>query len=108
MDILLIPYQAYAAAYLDDVVIHSEQWEDHLDHLRKVLSELRQAGLTANPKKYHLGLSGGTVPELSDWMLSDPAPGTKGEGHSLIRPAHNQVPGMCLPGFGRLLPMFHP
>lgn len=40
MDILLIPYQAYAAAYLDDVVIHSEPWEDHLEHLRKVLSEL--------------------------------------------------------------------
>ncbi|KAI2645167.1 Retrovirus-related Pol polyprotein from transposon 17.6 [Labeo rohita] len=31
MDILLRPHQSYAAAYLDDVVIHSEPWKDHLD-----------------------------------------------------------------------------
>ncbi|XP_067303559.1 uncharacterized protein [Pseudorasbora parva] len=57
MDILLRPHQAYAAAYLDDVVVHSETWEDHLDRLRKVLSGLRRAGLTANPRKCHLGLA---------------------------------------------------
>ncbi|KAL1248850.1 hypothetical protein QQF64_022168 [Cirrhinus molitorella] len=48
---------AYAAAYLDDVVVHSERWEDHLDRLRRVLMELRRAGLTANPRKCHLALS---------------------------------------------------
>ncbi len=57
MDILLRPHQSYAAAYLDDVVIHSERWEDHLDRLRRVLMELRRAGLSANPRKCHLGLS---------------------------------------------------
>ncbi|KAL1269301.1 hypothetical protein QQF64_031590 [Cirrhinus molitorella] len=57
MDVLLRPHQAYAAAYLDDVVVHSEPWEDHLDRLRRVLLELRRAGLTANPKKCHLALS---------------------------------------------------
>ncbi len=46
MDILLRPY---AAAYLDDVVIHSEHWEDHLDRLQRVLVELRRAGLTPTP-----------------------------------------------------------
>ncbi len=51
MDILLRPHQQYAAAYLDDVVIHSERWEDHLGRLRRVLMELRRAGLTANPRK---------------------------------------------------------
>ncbi len=56
MDILLRPHQQYAAAYLDDVVIHSERWEDHLDRLRRVLMELRRAGLTANPRKCHLAL----------------------------------------------------
>ncbi|KAL0173009.1 hypothetical protein M9458_033320, partial [Cirrhinus mrigala] len=54
MDILLRPHQAYAAAYLDDVVIHSEAWGEHLDRLRRVLTELRRAGLTANPRKCHL------------------------------------------------------
>ncbi len=57
MDILLRPHQAYAAAYLDDVVVHSVSWEDHVERLRRVLSELRRAGLTANPRKCHLALS---------------------------------------------------
>ncbi|KAL0154420.1 hypothetical protein M9458_050269, partial [Cirrhinus mrigala] len=56
MDIILRPHQSYNAAYLDDVVIHSKAWEDHLDRLRRVLSELRRAGLTANPRKCHLVL----------------------------------------------------
>ncbi len=56
MDIVLRPHQQYAAAYLDDVVIHSERWEDHLDRLRRVLMELRRAGLAANPRKCHLAL----------------------------------------------------
>ncbi|KAL0171312.1 hypothetical protein M9458_031623, partial [Cirrhinus mrigala] len=57
MDIILRPHQAYAAAYIDDVVVHSEAWDEHLDRLRRVLSELRRAGLTANPRKCHLALS---------------------------------------------------
>ncbi len=56
MDILLRPHQSYAAAYLDDVVVHSESWEEHLAQLRRVLLELRRAGLTANPRKCHLAL----------------------------------------------------
>ncbi len=44
MDILLRPHQSYAAAYLDDVIVHSETWEEHLAQLRRVLLELRRAG----------------------------------------------------------------
>ncbi len=57
MDILLRPHQSYAAAYLDDVVVYSKSWEDHLERLPRVLVELRRAGLTANPRKCHLALS---------------------------------------------------
>uniref|UniRef100_A0A8C1LU18 Gypsy retrotransposon integrase-like protein 1 n=1 Tax=Cyprinus carpio TaxID=7962 RepID=A0A8C1LU18_CYPCA len=57
MDVLLRPHMAYAAAYIDDVVIHSETWGEHLERLRRVLLELRRAGLTANPRKCHLALS---------------------------------------------------
>ncbi|KAL0199491.1 hypothetical protein M9458_008031, partial [Cirrhinus mrigala] len=57
MDIVLRPHQPYAAAYIDDVVIHSEHWDEHLSHLRRVLTELRRAGLTANPQKCHLAFS---------------------------------------------------
>ncbi|XP_059415131.1 uncharacterized protein LOC132149742 [Carassius carassius] len=57
MDVLLRPHQADAAAYLDDVIIHLETWEDHLERLRRVLTELRWAGLTANPRKCHLAIA---------------------------------------------------
>ncbi len=56
MDTVLWPHQQYAAGYLDDVVIHSERWEDHLDRLWRVFMELRRAGLAANPRKCHLAL----------------------------------------------------
>lgn len=51
MDLLLTGCTDYAAAYLDDVVIHSTNWEDHVRHLRSVLQKLKQAGLTIKPKK---------------------------------------------------------
>lgn len=51
------PHKRYAVAHLGDIIIHSTTWVDHLFHLREVLSELCQTGLTAKPKKFHLGLT---------------------------------------------------
>ena len=56
MDRILRPHRLYAAAYLDDIIIHSSTWDDHLRHLEAVLGALRAAGLTANPQKCRLGL----------------------------------------------------
>ena len=56
MDQILRPHRAYAAAYIDDIIIHSASWDIHLRQLRAVLAELRRAGLTANPTKCRLGL----------------------------------------------------
>lgn len=39
-----------------DELVHLECWEDHLDRLKKVLMDTQRAGLTAKPKKSHLGL----------------------------------------------------
>lgn len=47
MDRLLNGIGDYAAAYLDDLVIYSDDWEKHLLHLRAVLQRLHEAGLTA-------------------------------------------------------------
>ena len=38
MDQVLHGVGDFAAAYLDDIVIFSETWEDHLTHARSVLS----------------------------------------------------------------------
>ena len=51
MDQLLVECTGYAAAYLDDVVIYSTSWEDHIRHVHSVLQRLRGAGLTIKPKK---------------------------------------------------------
>ncbi len=45
----------YAAAYLDDIIIHSNDWLRHMEHLRAVLRSLRVAGLMANPRKCAIG-----------------------------------------------------
>jgi len=37
--------------YLDDVVVYSESFEQHLVHIKKVLDRLRSAGLTVKPDK---------------------------------------------------------
>ncbi|CAM4608181.1 unnamed protein product [Leuciscus chuanchicus] len=55
MDRILRPHAAYAAAYLDDIIIYSGDWQRHMQHLRAVLKTLRRAGLTANPKKCAVG-----------------------------------------------------
>lgn len=41
----------FCLPYLDDLLIHSATLEEHFMHLEEVLSRLRKAGLTANPKK---------------------------------------------------------
>ncbi|XP_069100681.1 uncharacterized protein [Pleurodeles waltl] len=57
MDEILRPFKQYAAAYLDDIVIYSNTWEEHLTHLDTILQALRKAQLTANPEKCRLGLT---------------------------------------------------
>ncbi|KAL5497407.1 hypothetical protein EMCRGX_G013874 [Ephydatia muelleri] len=47
----------YAAAYIDDLVIHSATWEEHLTQIQTVFQRLRSAGLTAKPQKCQLGTS---------------------------------------------------
>lgn len=42
---------SFTAAYLDDIVVYSDTWDQHLQHLQKVLGHLQKAGLTVNPRK---------------------------------------------------------
>uniref|UniRef100_A0A1X7U211 RNA-directed DNA polymerase n=1 Tax=Amphimedon queenslandica TaxID=400682 RepID=A0A1X7U211_AMPQE len=57
MDRVLRGTEQFAGAYIDDVAIHSETWEGHLQHLREVLEKLQGAGLTANPSKCKFGMT---------------------------------------------------
>ena len=47
----------FAAAYLDDIVIFSEIWEDRLTTVRSVLSRLQKSGFTGKPSKCQFGMA---------------------------------------------------
>ena len=51
MDTVVREMESILAAYLDDLVIFSNSFEEHLEHLRRVLERLWEAGLTAKAKK---------------------------------------------------------
>ncbi len=98
MDKVLRPHSAYAAAYLDDIIIHSNDWQRHMEHLRVVLGALRVAGLTANPRKcaigrvevrylgFHLG-HGQVRPQIDKTaaVAACPSPKTKKEVRQFLR-----------------------
>ena len=49
--------QGFARAYIDDVVVRSKSWEEHLNHLTEIFSRLETAGLTLKLKKCQFGAS---------------------------------------------------
>lgn len=55
MNHVLQDCQDFSATYLDDVVIFSRSWEEHLVHLWEVISQLQQVGLTVKLKKCQFG-----------------------------------------------------
>lgn len=55
MDQLLGTHLGYASAYLDDVVVYSQDWDDHVNQVATVLRTLRDGGLTTNPWTCRIG-----------------------------------------------------
>ncbi len=51
IDQILQGTEEFAAAYLDDIIIYSKTWEEHLQHLTEVLERIKSAGLTIRPDK---------------------------------------------------------
>lgn len=56
VDFVLRPHKEFSGAYLDDIVIFSQDWESHLPKVKMVLDALRRAGFTVNPEKSKAGL----------------------------------------------------
>lgn len=57
MDDLLRDLAEFTNVYIDDVAIFSSTWQDHLAHIRSVLTRLQQEGLTIQPAKSQLGVT---------------------------------------------------
>ena len=57
VDRLLNRLSEFAKSYIDDIIIFSNSWEEHCEHLKTVLGRIEEAGLTAKPRKCQLGMS---------------------------------------------------
>ena len=57
VDYLLDGFNEFAGAYLDDVIVYSSSWKDHLWHLQQALQRIQQAGLTLRRKKCQFAMS---------------------------------------------------
>lgn len=56
MQNVLAPFLwVFALVYIDDIVIYSKTFEDHLIHLEKVLKSFVNYGITLSPGKTHVG-----------------------------------------------------
>ena len=55
MNHVLRECQDIAEVYIDDVVIFSHSWGEHLGYLQQVFSQLQLAGLTVKLKKCQFG-----------------------------------------------------
>ncbi|KAL3977676.1 G protein-coupled receptor [Sarotherodon galilaeus] len=97
VDLVLTGADGYAAAYIDDIVVFSETWEDHVKHLADVLQRIRTAGLVINPGKCHIAqteveylgyvIGGGVIrPQVSkvENLASCPPPTTKKKLRSFL------------------------
>jgi len=80
---------SFLKIFVDDLNVHSEEWQDHLQHLGAVLSKLREVNLKLNPNKCcfaagsvvflgHVVSKEGTRPDPSkvDAVRGFPAPTT--------------------------------
>ena len=55
MQNILAPYLwLFCLVYIDDIVVYSKSYEEHIDHLDKVLEAVEQSGITLSPTKCHL------------------------------------------------------
>ena len=55
LDVVLQGTSKFTRCYIDDISFFSQNWTDHLVHIREVLSKLERAGLTLQLKKCTFG-----------------------------------------------------
>ena len=83
MQRVLAGVSRFATPYMDDVVIFSESWDDHVGHIESVLRCIGEAGLTVNPTKccwggkgveflgHHIGKGRMSIPEHRSTALAN-------------------------------------
>ena len=59
---------SFCSPYMDDLIVFSSSWEDHVQHVRQVLTRLRTSRLTANLTKCKWG---GTRMEFQGHLVGE-------------------------------------
>ena len=106
MNHVLRPHQRYAAAYLDNIIIYSRNWEDHLRQLEAVLGALRRANLTANPKNVTWAWRRPTT-WVTQWREGSSASDREAGEHRRMATAGDKKTGKNIPWSNWLLSTFH-
>ena len=57
VDRVLQGLEEFSGAYIDDIIVFSKLWTDHVRHLQAVLGRLQLAGLTVKTSKCHFGVT---------------------------------------------------
>lgn len=57
--------EAFAAAYIYDIIIYDSSWDQHVQHMQHVFSLIKKAGLTIHPDKCALAKGRNLIPWLS-------------------------------------------
>ena len=57
MNDVLRPFtDSFVVVYLDDILVFSKTWEEHLQHVEQVLSTLQDHGLYASKENFYFGM----------------------------------------------------
>ncbi|TFY75176.1 hypothetical protein EWM64_g8838 [Hericium alpestre] len=55
MGSILAPYLwIFCLVYIDDIVVYSKTYEDHIEHLDRILEAVEKSGITLSPSKCHM------------------------------------------------------
>ena len=57
VDRVLQGLEEFSGAYIDDIIVFSKLWTDHVRHLQAVVGRLQLAGLTVKISKCHFGVT---------------------------------------------------
>ncbi|CAF1300859.1 unnamed protein product [Rotaria magnacalcarata] len=97
MSNLLLPCKKFCLVFLDDILIYSDSFAQHLDHLNQVLAILNKYNFQLNPQKYEVAKTsidylGHTISnqgikllqERIDKILAIPQPTTLNQANAFI------------------------
>lgn len=59
--------EGFVLAYVDDIGVFSQSWEDHVSQVKRMLGCLKDAGLTVKAEKCKVGMAKVTYPGHKVW-----------------------------------------